>query len=77
MNEVDHIESGSNWRTRTLVFGAVIGALTGIGAAYLLVRRAEREEIELRITPGEGLRLGTLVLGLLRQITQLGPGFNE
>ncbi len=56
----------------TLIIGAVIGALTGVGAAYLLVQRANRNENEVSVTTGEGLRLGLLILGLLRSIAALG-----
>jgi hypothetical protein len=59
-------------RLRTLILGAVVGALTGLGAAYLLVQRAERSQSETTLSTGEGLRLGLLVLGLLRSIAQLG-----
>ena len=62
----------SNLRSRTLALGAVIGALTGIGAAYLLVQRAEKNESEKSLTTGEGLRLGVLIMGLLRSIAALG-----
>ena len=31
----------SNWRTKTLILGALIGALLGAGTAYLLARTAE------------------------------------
>ena len=56
----------------TLLIGAVIGALTGAGAAYMLVQRAKRNEDEVSISTGEGLRLGFLILGLLRSIAALG-----
>jgi hypothetical protein len=29
------------WKPKTLAIGAVVGALTGLAGAYLLVRRAE------------------------------------
>lgn len=66
------MNGNSNWKTTTLIVGAVVGAITGVGAAYLLVRRAEQEDGEVALSTGEGLRLGLLVLGLLRQIAQLG-----
>lgn len=61
-----------NRKTDTMILGAIIGALTGIGAAYLLVKRADRDGDEVSVTTGEGLRLGFLVLGLLRSIATLG-----
>jgi len=59
-------------RSRTLFFGALIGAATGIAAAMLLNRRAERRSSETAITTGEGLKLGVLLFGLLRAIASLG-----
>ena len=59
-------------RGRLLVFGTLIGAITGFLAAMLLSRRAERTHSETAITAGEGLKLGVLVLGLLRAISSLG-----
>ncbi len=62
---------GGEWKTRTLLAGAVLGALVGVGAAYLLVQRAEREDGEMHMGTGEGIKLGLLVFGLLRQVAQL------
>ncbi len=56
---------------RTLFYGALIGAATGLVAAMLLNRRADKTERETAITAGEGLKLGVLVLGLLRAIGSL------
>jgi nitrate reductase gamma subunit len=66
--------SEGSWKGRALLMGAAVGALTGLGAAYLLVRRAERAGEEPKLSAGEGLRLGLLVLGLLRQVSLLGEG---
>ncbi|RCK72129.1 MAG: hypothetical protein ANABAC_2110 [Anaerolineae bacterium] len=63
-----------NWKTTTLVLGGVIGALVGLSAAYLLIQRAEKEQGRLQMNAGEGIKLGLLVLGLLRQVAQLGEG---
>jgi hypothetical protein len=58
-------------KTRIILGGALVGALTGLIAAMLLSRRAERNERETAITTGEGLKLGVLVFGLLRAIASL------
>lgn len=59
-------------KTRVILGGALIGAVTGLIAALLLARRAEKNERETAITTGEGLKLGVLVFGLLRAIASLG-----
>ena len=59
-------------KNRTLLFGALFGAVTGLIAASLLHRNAEKNEKETAITAGEGMKLGVLVLGLLRAIASLG-----
>lgn len=56
---------------RTIFFGIFVGAFTGMIAALLLNRRAERTERSSAITAGEGLKLGVLVFGLLRAISSL------
>lgn len=59
-------------KNKTLMLGALIGAATGLLAAALLNRRAEKNEREAALTTGEGLKLGALVFGLLRAISSLG-----
>ena len=59
-------------KNKTLIVGALIGAVIGLFAAMLLQRRVESEERETAITTGEGLKLGVLVIGLLRAIASLG-----
>jgi len=58
-------------KSRTLFFGALIGAATGLVAAMLLNRRAEKTQRTAALTTSEGLKLGVLVLGLLRAIGSL------
>jgi len=59
-------------KNRTLIMGALIGAFTGLVAAMLLNRRAEKSETGAALTAGEGMKLGMLVFGLLRAISSLG-----
>ena len=62
----------TQWKSKVLLLGGVIGALVGVGTTYLLVQQAEREGEPLKLGTGEGLRLGMLVLGMLRQVSSLG-----
>lgn len=57
---------------RTLLIGALIGAITGLIAATLLNRRVERDENSTAITAGDGIKIGALVFGLLRAIASIG-----
>lgn len=66
------METNESWKAKTLLIGALIGAVTGVGAAYLLVQRAEKEEGVAQLSTGEGIKLGLLLLGLLRQVAQFG-----
>ena len=59
-------------KNKVILAGALIGAVTGLMAALLLTRRAEKEEKETAITAGEGIKLGVLVFGLSRAIASLG-----
>lgn len=60
-------------RNKTLFFGTLIGAVTGLIAATLLNRRVQDEETDaIVLTPGDGMKLGVLVFGLLRAIASLG-----
>jgi gas vesicle protein len=59
-------------QNRILLFGALIGAVTGLVAAMILQRRAERTGTELSLSTGEGVQLGVMIMGLLRAIAALG-----
>jgi hypothetical protein len=58
-------------RTKVLIVGTLVGAVVGLVGALLLVRNLERDGKEIKISSGEGLRLGVLLLTLLRQIASL------
>lgn len=59
-------------QNRTLLFGALIGAFTGLAAAMILQRRAEKTGTEITLSTGEGIQLGVMIMGLLRAISSLG-----
>ncbi len=66
---MDNNDNNRNLVVRTMVIGGILGALIGVGAAYILVKRAEEIGDNPRLTPGEGVQLGLGVLGLLRLIS--------
>ena len=59
-------------KNRNLLYGALFGAVTGLIAATLLNRRAEKNETEIALTAGDGMKLGMLVFGFLRAIAGFG-----
>jgi len=59
-------------QNRVLLFGALIGAATGLAAALILHRRAEKTGTEISLSTGEGIQLGVMIMGLLRAISSLG-----
>ncbi len=67
-------EEFNSWKMKVLIIGAVAGAVVGLGAAYLLAQQAEREGQPPEISAGEGVRIGVMVMGLLRSIAALGEG---
>ena len=61
-----------NQQTRILLIGALAGAATGLVAAMMLQRRAEKTGNEIALSTGDGVKLGMMVLGLLRAVASLG-----
>ena len=68
------ITTGENWKPKVLLAGGLIGVAAGLVAAYLLIQRAEKESKNPEINAKEGIKLGILIFGLLREIAQLGDG---
>jgi hypothetical protein len=68
------IEMDTSWTGQVLVIGAVVGALTGLASAYLLIQRAKKRVEAPNLNASEGIKLGLLVFGLLRQVAMLGSG---
>jgi hypothetical protein len=63
--------TSQNWKAQTLIIGAALGAVVGLAGAYLLVQQAEKEGRAPRVSAGEGVKLGVLLFGLLRQVATL------
>ena len=54
-----------------IILGAVLGAITGAGAGFLLAKRIEEGE-EIQLTAGDGIKIGGSIITFLRQISSLG-----
>ena len=54
-----------------ILLGALLGAITGAGAGYLLKKRIDEGE-ELQLTPGDGIKIGGSIVAVLRQISTIG-----
>jgi hypothetical protein len=64
-----------DWRMRATLDGSALGAIAGVVAALMFIRRSEEagEPPSIRKTdPGLILAAGITLLGLLRQITDMG-----
>lgn len=61
------------WKSRTLLIGAIVGAVTGVIAAMVIVQRADEAKQTPRITAGDGVKVGLGVLGVIRMLSDMGP----
>ncbi len=59
----------SSWKAKALIIGSLVGALTGLGATYVMVQRSEEPP---EVGPTDGIKLGLLLLGLIRAVGDLG-----
>lgn len=67
------METTGNWRTKTLIIGGVIGAIIGVGTAYLLARTAEESGGgPPHISTGDAIKSAIGIVGLVRGIAALG-----
>ncbi|NJD58294.1 MAG: hypothetical protein C3F13_00920 [Anaerolineales bacterium] len=69
-NQLTEVDTA--WTGKILAIGGVLGALTGLAAAYLLVQRSKKMGERPTLELGEGIKLGVLLFGLLRNIALLG-----
>ena len=66
-----------NMKVRVYLVSTILGALTGLGIALVMVKRAEETGETLQFGTREGLRLGVGILGLLRQVGKLSANVED
>ncbi|MBN1641466.1 MAG: hypothetical protein JXA09_09540 [Anaerolineae bacterium] len=68
-------------RQRLLIGGGIAGALIGVAAAFLYIKANESQiaaeeageaDAVKKVSPGEAMTVGLSLLGVLRQIANLG-----
>ena len=74
IDDSELLEMDSTWAGKVLVIGGVIGALTGLGAAYLFTQRAKKGAEPPSLSAMDGIKLALLVFGLLRSMALRGGG---
>lgn len=60
-----------NWKNKTIAIGAVAGLVFGLAAAFIVIQRAERENVLPAVGPGDGVKIGLGMLGVLRLIADI------
>ena len=65
-----------DWKQRTMIIGAVVGSVIGVGSALLLRKNAEKADDANppEISPGEALGIAVAIIGVVRGIAALGDG---
>lgn len=64
-------------QNQVLVIGAIVGAVLGAAASFVLLKRVEDQGDRPALTAGEGVSLGLLLLGVFRQLSRLGEDDNK
>lgn len=73
MTQTNMPDSNASWKPKFLVAGTAVGAILGLGTAYLLARTAEENNSgPPQITTADALKAGVSVIGVVRGIAALG-----
>ena len=62
----------NNWQSKTILIGAVVGAVAGVVGALILIQQADKNETRPQISAGDGVKIGLGLLAGLRLMGDLG-----
>ena len=66
------MQETSDWKSKFLIVGALVGLVSGLLAAFVIIQRAEQKQIRPSINAGDGVKVGLGVLGVLKLISDIG-----
>lgn len=61
-----------NWKTLTFIIGGAIGLVSGLAAAYLVIKKREEEGEPLKLSSGDGAKIGLGIVSLLKMVSETG-----
>lgn len=61
-----------NWKTLTFIIGGLVGLSSGLAAAYLIVKQREENGDSLKLTSGDGAKIGLGIVSLLKMVSETG-----
>ncbi len=62
----------NNWQSKVMLIGAIVGAVTGVIGALILIQQAQKNNVQPQLTAGDGVKVGLGVLAVLRLLAELG-----
>jgi len=69
---MEETKSEMDWRAKALVIGGLVGALAGLGAAYLYIRNIEETGEKPALATKDAMTIGFSLLSLVKQVANLG-----
>ena len=66
------MQDTSDWKSKILIVGALVGLVSGLLAAFVIIQRAEQKQVQPNINAGDGVKVGLGVLGVLKLISDIG-----
>lgn len=66
------MDEKSNWKAVTYLVGAAAGMVTGLFAAFLIIRKRENQQGNFIVSSSDGMKVGMSLVSLLKMISDLG-----